>query len=417
MGFFVLILLLVAVAAGIYLMDQSQFLGSRGPTPSGNKTSLELDYVYENTNPKRSGTIEFEVHPLERLAMMGQNLGNYAELAAKKLSDEEEIQRLKDSSAILADRISQIDLEALIASLHRFTPLQGSYFMSLEVEIGTAIEELTHYINQLPQAPQLMEVIESRTDKLLKFCDELMLLIREWEQAQGAQELIHKSPDLVLNKLQILTDQQVLETELQDFLNLYFAMRAFEIFDSMNRDRVNEVRRQMDYLGVILSRCHSQMNPSDYQEIQRLQKSMLSSLRLVSDFYFKFFLGITGALEKLQDFRLKLFSENLDIIVRLISQIQNEYQPMAGQFSSRGGSAEADYNKAFQKILGSSSPSSRHSPIQGSSAENLMGFLNNRIEDIDSFMDSDLKVFLHGPMRGLWQQIRQILLDSGTQTS
>jgi hypothetical protein len=417
MGFVVLILIVVGVAVGIYLMDQSQFLGSVGSSSLDNKSNLELDYVYENTNARRSGTIEFETHPLERLAMMGQNLGNYAELAAKKLSDEEEIQTLKDSSAILADRISRIDVESFIASLQRFTPLQGSYFMSLEVEMGTVIEELTHYINQLPQAPQLMGVIESRADKLLKFCDELMVLIKEWELAQGAQELIHKSPNLVLNKLQILSDEQVVEAELQDFLNLYFAMRAFEIFDSMNRDRLDEVRRQMDYLGVVLSRCRSNLSDIDYKEIQRLQKSILSSLRMVSDFYYKFFSGITVALEKLMDFRLKLFSENLDVITRLISQVQNEYQPLAEQFSSRGGTAEVEYNKSFQKVLGSPSPSSRHSPVSGAAAENLMSFLAHRVEDMDNFMDSDLKVFLHGPMRGLWQQIRQILVESETQIS
>lgn len=406
MGILVVLVSIMGIAAGVYLLSQTGLSGLSGGGGAPVGSSTELGFVYEDTSVRRAGTVEFETHPIERLAMMGKGLPGYAEVAAGKV-DPDEAAILRAKAEVLSDTISTIDATALIQSIHGFSPLQGAYFMSLEVELGTVIEELTQLINQLPQFPQVLNLIEARVETLLRFCHGLDELMAEWRVAMAFQSELQANPSIIVNKLQIISDQELLETELKDFFNLYFAIRAFEMFDELNRERISDLHRQTEFCSMLMNRARTQFTEIDHRELQRIARTILNLLRSTHDYYYKFFAGMTLALEKFRSSRIKVFSENVRQIESLLILLQKDLVPVAERFSVRGGSGEVDFNKVFQKVLSVHSTTSRNSAVPAGAAEGLLNYLNYRIHDIEGFMASEIRQFLHGPMEQLWRELRK----------
>lgn len=413
MTMFVLILSLAGLAIGAYVITQ----GSNRPNPlrgdgsqAGSKESVEgPGYVLEDTSHRGGGTIEFEVHPLSRFKMIEVKFPEYLSRAAEKIQDQAEKEEFVSRGNRVVDCFQSFDPEPVVQKIQRFGALQNSLFLSLEVEISMVVEETVQLVNQLAGAPALLKLIEGKVERTCQFSDELVRLSEEWDQAQNFEAVLQDNKGLILNKLKLLSDEELLESELKEFVNLYFALCSFELFEGFNAERLAEIERHQVFLQVIMSRSRSNLSDFDVKEIQKIQKNILGLLRVIHDFYKKFYDGVYLMLEKFEQSRLKEMRDVKEEIQGALALVEGDLLPVCERFSARGGTLELDYNKAFQKILGASSESIRRSPIGPAAAESLNSFLNARVSDARDLMQSEVRKILKGPMKNLWSQIRNTL--------
>ncbi len=411
----VLILSLAGLAIGAYIITRSsRASASKVPGDTGGNAGIKggqesPGYVLEDTSCLEGVTVEFEVHPLSRFKMIEVKFPEYLSRAGDKIQDSEEKAEFMSRGNRVVDCFQSFDPEPVLERIQRFGALQNSFFLSLEVEVSQVVEETVQLVNQLAVAPALLNLIETRVERICQFSDELVQLSEEWEQARNFEAVLQQNKDLILNKLKLLSDEELLEGELKEFVNLYFTLCSFELFEGFNAERLSEIERHQAFLQVIMSRSRSNLSDFDVREAQKIQKNILGLLRVIHDFYKKLYDGVYLMLEKFEQSRLKEMRAVRGEIQEALTLVEKDLLPVCERFSSRGGTLELDYNKTFQKILGAGSDSIRRSPIGLAAAENVNSFLSGRISDAKDLMGSEARKILKVPMKKLWEQIRRTL--------
>jgi hypothetical protein len=356
-----------------------------------NTSTDEMVPLDPKLGKKVTNEVEVDLHPLHKMQTFPEKITQYTKSWEKKMEGQSELGDLLRCADRIKNRISEIDSEQLAPKLGCFIPIQTSYFLNFDAQFNAIIEDLQLDIFALPGEPERVFSLNKKTDAILSMNNSMESLLELYEGLNNPTYSESTLKLLIQNDVKILSDQELCKVEVNGFTNLYFAIKAYSLFDDLMQLIAEEIQEDVRRVLKILEYAKANFVLNDYQILQRLQKKLLLHLKLFYSYFHQFYQGLASAIETLQDSRLKKPLEDADVLKKSLLTLHEEIIPVTEDFAGNVGEAEADYNQQFKKVLDPFNSKQKRNTLSIGLVESASTYFAARMEDIKALKDNHTK--------------------------